>query len=368
MTVGNFQMTFELDLGRSGDLRSCPSRWSATRRANWTQQRNVIEVYFNDDDLDPDTAQDPRFYQLIYTGETVNNADDSGRLSDIGAVQRRHGHGGVDVQPAARATGGCRDLSFADWHGRGAAGASGGVPVAIDPGSSFSTAMDLTGRDLGANGLMLSTRDRVASCSRSIIPGGDDEPGHRDIPWMEDHLGNGEDSADARRGSRRTTTTSRTSTGSIPTGTCCTTRSRTLEKQRAREVFDLYANYLGVNFIESANRGFTIVTGDLRAVDPTVPTGVGGVAGIAGGGLAVMDLQDFHNPGDDQFGGPWFRVRHARDRPLAGTGAHVRPAAADDHGQARTFRRQLPAGRTGLPGRPRHRSRPVPVPARKQRH
>ena len=70
----------------------------------------------------------------------------------------------------------------------------------------------------------------------------------------------------------------------------------------------MYANYLGVNFIESANRGFTIVTGDLRAVSPTVPTGPGGVAGIAGGGMAVMDLQDFQNPGDDVFGGPWFQV------------------------------------------------------------
>ena len=41
-----------------------------------SQARNQIIVYFNPDDLDPATAQNPNFYQLIYTKETARNTDD----------------------------------------------------------------------------------------------------------------------------------------------------------------------------------------------------------------------------------------------------------------------------------------------------
>ena len=35
-----------------------------------------IEVHFNDDELNPNQATDPQFYQLIYTRDTVDNTDD----------------------------------------------------------------------------------------------------------------------------------------------------------------------------------------------------------------------------------------------------------------------------------------------------
>ena len=41
------------------------------------------------------------------------------------------------------------------------------------------------------------------------------------------------------------------------------------QKQRAREVFEIYGQKLGVQFVETLTQGFTIATGDLRAVDPT---------------------------------------------------------------------------------------------------
>ena len=80
------------------------------------------------------------------------------------------------------------------------------------------------------------------------------------------------------------------------------------QKQRAREIYELYGEYLGIDFVETANVGCTIVTGDLRALDPTAPTGPGGVLGMANvgsdcnevsRGTAVMDNAENW---DDTFG------------------------------------------------------------------
>ncbi len=305
----NFQLTFELDLGAQ-IISVVPQPVVRDVQGNLDQQRNVIEVYFNDDDLNPTSAEDPRFYQLIYVSETVNNSDDQvfepvsvqynadtdmAVLTFASPLEQLAGAGTYRLRIGTDETPPLPPVS---------------VSVSQDPGSSFDTAMDLTGQDLGSEGLLLTTQI-MSGLFPLDYPGGDDEPGHRDIPWIEDHI----ERACAttkwkgmrRLASPRITTTSRTNTDSIPKGTYCTTQSRK-SRSSGREVFDMYANYLGVNFIESANRGFTIVTGDLRAVNPAVPTGPGGVAGIAGGGLAVMDLQDFQNPGDDEFGGPWFQT------------------------------------------------------------
>jgi hypothetical protein len=40
------------------------------------------------------------------------------------------------------------------------------------------------------------------------------------------------------------------------------------QKQRAREAFEVWGRSLGVQFVETAEQGFTIATGDMRAIDP----------------------------------------------------------------------------------------------------
>ena len=74
------------------------------------------------------------------------------------------------------------------------------------------------------------------------------------------------------------------------------------QKQRAREIFELYSRYLGVQFIETADQGITVVTGDLRALSPTISTAP---AGLAGGNLAIMDSTDAW--GESEYGGGYFR-------------------------------------------------------------
>ncbi len=53
-----------------------------------------------------------------------------------------------------------------------------------------------------------------------------------------------------------------------------TTRSRRRSEHRAREILGLYAERLGVEFIETENRGLQIVTGDLRAIAVSADTGI----------------------------------------------------------------------------------------------
>jgi VCBS repeat-containing protein len=76
------------------------------------------------------------------------------------------------------------------------------------------------------------------------------------------------------------------------------------QRQRAREVLEVYGRYLGVQFVETADRGLTIATGDPRAVRTFVPTGPGQPLGISGGGVVVMDNAE---PWNDDFGGNWFQ-------------------------------------------------------------
>jgi hypothetical protein len=82
------------------------------------------------------------------------------------------------------------------------------------------------------------------------------------------------------------------------------------QKQRAREIFEMYGQALGLTFVETDAAGLKIVTGDMRAIAPTIPIGLGGVLGAAqfGGnvGMGIMDLQDFQNAEDDEYGGRWF--------------------------------------------------------------
>ena len=96
-----------------------------------------------------------------------------------------------------------------------------------------------------------------------ILPGGLDEPGHRDIPpTVEAHPYVWQ--VTPTTASTRSSTTSATTTAPIPQGNPLHNLITEAQKQRAREVFAYYSHYLGVQFVETPDLGFTIVTGDLR--------------------------------------------------------------------------------------------------------
>lgn len=133
------------------------------------------------------------------------------------------------------------------------------------------------------------------------LPGAKDEPGHRDIEVEEHIRGNVTDASDS-------ITTKyynfKSFYGFDANGNRLANVITENQKQRAREVLELYGRYLGVQFVETADQGLTIATGDPRAVRTFVPTGPGEPLGMSGGGVVVIDNAEQWN---DEFGGSWFR-------------------------------------------------------------
>lgn len=195
-------------------------------------------------------------------------------------------------------------------------------------GSSFDTASDL-GDLTGQNQSLVLSAAIEPQPFGIDFPGDEDEPGHRDLrPEVQRHF---------------LTNFSADDTDEIPTafynflgeygfdplGNVLRNAITEAQKQRTREIFSLYSNYLGINFVETTeDRGMTIVTGDTRAIDAQVTPGPDEVLGLACtdppiqdflgrftcfgeqngllDGIAIMDLQDFSAPGADAYGGLWF--------------------------------------------------------------
>ena len=170
------------------------------------QALDQIVVHFNNDPLDPTSAENPNFYQLRFTGHTDEFNASFDTVSDLDDVV--HFPESVDYDAATRRA----VLTFSDHlheldndlpgidrvDGTGTYRLQIGVTEAVplknapdvvvplsDPGDHFFTAEDLG--EVFARGIEVTARidPRVAPID---YPGAIDEPGHRDIP-EEVHLG-----------------------------------------------------------------------------------------------------------------------------------------------------------------------------------
>ncbi|MEX0938829.1 MAG: NF038122 family metalloprotease [Pirellulales bacterium] len=345
----NLSVPLTLDLGAQV-IAVVPQPISRGAGGDLTQARNQIVVYFNNDDLNHSSAENPAFYQLIFTGHTseysdtfdsVHNTDDRVYLPT--SIEYQTASERTDV---VNATGGRAVLTFAhpldQLPDRDAnplapgartyrlrigtsevvatSGANPGlvrpmVPeqfnISSDPGSSFDTAQELD--VLGDVGKIIS-QDIFTNDFPLNYPGSNDEPGHRNIAtYIQEHLA----AADPLPGVTVQAYNFQSLYGTDPQGNPLFNLITDVQKQRAREIFELYSNYLGIRFIETANQGFTIVTGDLRALNPTVPTGPGGVIGLAGAGVAIMDNAESWS---NDFGESWFRTAMHEIGHLLGSG------------------------------------------------
>jgi hypothetical protein len=121
-------------------------------------------------------------------------------------------------------------------------------------------------------------------------PGGNDEPGHRQIP-VEGEFNDTDDNGQAPRLPTTIPTfryNFRLIYGQDPQGNDLFNQITEAQKQRAREIFEIYSRYMGVKFIETAEDGLIVAFGDPRAVMPNVPEGaVGGIAGANGDGQEI---------------------------------------------------------------------------------
>ena len=143
----------------------------------------------------------------------------------------------------------------------------------------------------GVAGLSIPTYPQYA--------GGQDEPGHREIQ-AESHIGS------SGLSSVIPNTIRPFNYNFQPVVNGFINVMTEAQKQTAREILELYSYYLGMETVETDNAGTSIMVGDLKAADPNATSGPGGVAGLGGPGLVVVDSEE--NYSTFNFGGDFFTV------------------------------------------------------------
>jgi hypothetical protein len=341
----NQTLNFRLDLGAQviavvpQPVRRLPNGTLAMTEVNpanpaaTRSTQNMVYVYFNDDKLDPASATNREFYRLYVTKNTLDPSDDTEVTPTSVEYDQANNLvrlifsqvASLDQLAPFNPTSGIKDPigAFRLRVGTNESLRNGGASTvtqrlgSTDPGSSFASAYDLgTSITAGSQGASSAVAQAIEAQAYSLIwPGAIQEPGHRDIP-AETHLNGG---ADTAGGITTIHYNFQDVIGTIPDGLGGFQTAFNLitenQKQRAREVLDLYSRYSGVQFIESSNQGFTIATGDPRVLQPDIdPNAIGG---IAGGTLAIMDSNDTW---DDSYGANWFQTAMHEIGHLLGLG------------------------------------------------
>lgn len=318
-------------------------------------ETGIIEVHFNDDDLLESQAENEDFYQLIFTRDTIDNADDviirlaPGRVSysNITNIAR------LDFQrPLSRIPDPDNPGQLLSGSARLRVGTTENLPIApqeiaLPPGTtaapdgagdSFDTAYNLN-TTWSLSGATTTRSATLSSEIRNETPFGLDLPGP-DVPGTRviraedpsrldrvvplDYVRQFADTIDGISTIEYDFVASWLGDDPNRPGITPDTNYFNIiseeQKQRVREVMSLYSEYLGVTFVEVSDRdpadigGFSIAVGDLYGGDERDASAAGGLAVVTrdrdGDGvddLVVMDFQDFDESVDDQFGGEFFR-------------------------------------------------------------
>ena len=252
-------LQFELDLGAKV-IAVVPQ---PIQRVNGrlTQARDQVVVYFNNDDLNPNSARDPRYYQLTFTADTATNTDD-GPIHRPTSVQYDAAADRAVLTFAAP----LNELSTGPGTYRLRIGTDEATPlpplereVVVDPGSSFDAALSL--------GQLLQSQivhSQIEAQEYPLeFPGGNDDPGHRDLP-LESENQHIEDTLNLD-GTRTPTTDDLVGVSTIgfvfrdvygydPFGVPLRNLINDAQRQRTREVFQLYGQYIGDSFSRPTSR------------------------------------------------------------------------------------------------------------------
>ncbi len=276
-------MDFTLDLGAqvAGVVPQPVTRDAAGKLS---QAGNQIEVYFNvQDPLSSSTATNPINYELIRTGGTATTADDVLFNPTSVTYDATTGKAVLTFASGVLTTAGLYRLRVGNNDPLPLTPVDAGSPSA---GSSFSTSKNLGTIFPAAQGTQSVTVGGLIGGKPVdvLYPGGLTDAGARDIQVSgENHINGVADTS-----------------GVIPVqyynfqgvlgsvlGSTALNSITEDQKNRVRDVMTYYSHYLGIEFVESANQGWTIATGDPRVVDASVP--INGIGGIAGRSIAVMN-------------------------------------------------------------------------------
>lgn len=323
----NERLEFRLDLGPQV-VAVVPQPVVVRPDGTLGQNADTIVVYFNNDDLYVPDAQNPSLYQLISTGETVRNLDDVTFLPQsvvYDSVANRavltFSHNLTQLPHPV--TG----LPIGAGTFRLRIGTNEQTPLPPlpirpneDVGSSYQMAWDLGA--LGAQSKLISS-SIDAQAFLLDFPGANNEPGHRQIPeevanGFDNHL-NPDFGADSTPGVTTSLYNFKERYGTDTQGQPLSNVITDTQKRRAREALQVWSEYIGVQFLETADLGMTIVTGDPRALDPYAPNVVNHVLKkpqVTGHFIARVDAEyqdsllilDNALQWNDEFGGDWYQT------------------------------------------------------------
>ena len=320
---------FELDLGpQVVSVVPQPVRQTGGSRI---AARNQIDVYFNRDVLDVASAQNPAFYQLTATSDTVTTADDGDIINptsvSYSALENRATLTfASDIEDLGRGPGTFR-LRIGNSQTRAEAPQTLPAPPQSvgevgEPGETIDSANTDFGV-LGTQPLVISNQisgffyGSVDSPLFTAYPGSEIEPGHRLANASVDrHV----TFTDPNPGAIETREYNfRSVYGIDQNGNNVVNQITDTQKQRVREALEIYSHYLGIQFVETPSSGFTIATGnvgtvlgDFAAGTTTGPDAMGaaGVSQIIVDGEPVLLNVAVVNGGElfsSEFGGSYFQ-------------------------------------------------------------
>jgi VCBS repeat-containing protein len=254
-----------------------------------TQAGNQIVVYFDDQTLDPSDAIEPKFYRLVDTAATLDSNDDQTKFPQsvlydpiantatlIFATAIPTGTYRLDIGRDEDLIPPARPLGILS---------TGNAFVDNDNNSTFGTSISIG--VLKRETIQLAARIQPQSIALPPRPGSEDDPGHRQIQ-REQHIGAiGTDASLPAPISIRSyhfpTIIGRDSNG-VPYPNLISEA----EKQIVREIYEIYAQLSGFEFVETASGGTWVGKGDLRALNPAMGPD-SGVAGLGGAGSVLLN-------------------------------------------------------------------------------
>ncbi len=280
-----------------------------------TVHDNRIDVYFDHQQIDPAVAENPAFYRLVDTAGLPNAAARPDSVTYDAAKHLVH----LNFNAAIPAATYRLDIGSS----LAPTGSNGVVNQTFtgEIGTSFEDL--LLSSDAGnfgplSSGTSVKVSSQISAAGASALParpGGLDEPGHRQIQ-LEAHFGS---SGLPQVDPISIQTRYYSFPDNFPTngaGIVYKNFISPAEKDIVRGILEIYAQQIGVEFIESASGGGLVIgKGDLQAADPEATSGQGGVAGLGGGNLVVLDKEDFTQSiryfGDGFTGVAFHEIGHA---------------------------------------------------------
>ncbi|MFM7244053.1 MAG: hypothetical protein ACKO40_07745, partial [Planctomycetaceae bacterium] len=332
-TATAFQFDVRLDLG-AFVTAVVPQPVDRLPEGSLQQRRNQVDVYFNaGDPLIQSSAENLGRYRLV----PVSAAGvDGAAVSPTGVTYSASaGKAVLSFASNAIADGVLYRLEVGPALSPTAPTPFSFVGSAADDNSSFVTATPLG--TLGANGITATARieDRptvqtpAGTLALPNQPGTIDEPGHRDTPADSGNHGL----------ANLTTTASwpifwpswvlsrpadgpvgyynfRSTYGTDGQGNALINTITETQKQRTREIFEAFSRVSGIRFVEEVRApyiGLTVVTGDIRAIDPSSDPATGysltGSSRVGTGlfsrRIPVVVMNSSQNWGESEFGGAW---------------------------------------------------------------